>query len=178
MRTADQRHEQFVGLFARHQFAIFSYILSLLPNWADAEDVFQQTSIVLWRKFDEFDAEGPTSNFVRWGCQIARFKVLNYLKKLGRDRHVFSDRLLGLLAHEGIETAGQLDDERRALNACLGKLQARHRNLLHACYSGTTIKEVAQRLGRTPNSLYKLLNRIRQRLLRCIEQTLALGARQ
>lgn len=172
----NDRHEQFVGLFARHQSSIFGYILSLLPTWTDAEDVFQQTCIVLWHKFDEFDLDDPTSNFASWGCQIARYKVLNYLKKRGRDRHVFSDQLVRVLAEEGIDDAARLETERRALANCLGHLQERHRQLIGLCYSGgTTIKEVAMSLGRTPNSLYKLLSKLREGLLRCVEKTLATG---
>jgi RNA polymerase sigma-70 factor, ECF subfamily len=176
MRPDDYHHEQFVALLAKHQFAIFNYVLSLLPNWTDADDVFQQTSVVLWRKFDEFDLESPASNFARWGCQIARYKVLNHLKKQRRDRHVFSDELVSVLAQEGIETASQSEAESRALQACLGKLQPRHRPLLRECYGDTTIKQVAESLDRTPNSLYKLLNRIRDGLLHCIQQTLTFGA--
>ena len=49
-----RRYERFVTLFARIHDNLFSYIFSLLPHWSDAEDVFQQASLVLWRKFDDF----------------------------------------------------------------------------------------------------------------------------
>lgn len=168
--------ELFVALFARNQSAIFGYILSLLPKWSDAEDVLQQTSVVLWRKFDQFDLADPESDFARWACQIARFKVLNHLKKHGRDRHVFSEKLLDLMAAEGLDDVENLHEERLALADCLNKLQQRPRQLVRSCYGGTsTIKDVALRMGRTPNSIYKSLNRIRERLLQCIERALALG---
>lgn len=175
-QSDNQRNEQFVALFARSQSALFGYILSLLPRWSDAEDVLQQTSIVLWRKFDEFDQDDPQSDFVHWACRIARYKVLNFLKKCGRDRHVFSEELVAFLAEEGMDDLGRLDAERRALAQCLNELQDRHRLLILDCYSGArTIKQVAERMGRTPNSLYKLLHRVREGLLRCIERALATG---
>jgi len=40
----------------------------------------------------------------------------------------------------------------------------------------TLMKELAARKGRTEASLYQLLARIRQELLRCVENTLALEA--
>ncbi len=43
----DDRHERFVMLFGLNQPALYGYVLSLLPNWADADDVFQQTSLTL-----------------------------------------------------------------------------------------------------------------------------------
>jgi RNA polymerase sigma-70 factor (ECF subfamily) len=38
---------------------------------------------------------------------------------------------------------------------------------------GASIKDLAAQLGRTEGSLYQLLARIRQELLRCVEHTLA-----
>ena len=147
------------------------YILSLVPSWPDAEDLLQQTSVVMWRKFGEF-REG--SDFLSWGCQIARFHTLNHARKQARDPHVFSPDLLETMAEEGTLDAEQLDAERVALRSCLEKLDPRSRNLLGRCYQpDATVKAVAEDLGRTPNSVYKGLNRVREALLRCIRRTLA-----
>ena len=40
---------------ARHQSQLFGYIYSLVRDLDDADDLFQQTSLVLWDKFDQFD---------------------------------------------------------------------------------------------------------------------------
>ena len=163
--------ERFAALLSRHHPALMGYILSLVPNWPDAEDLLQQTSVVMWRKFAEFSEGG---DFMSWGCAIARYHSLNYLRKCSRDRHVFSPELLETLADEGVLDAEQLDAERAALHACLQKLDPRSRSLIGRCYqAGATIKGVAECLGRTPNSVYKGLNRIREALLRCIERALA-----
>jgi RNA polymerase sigma-70 factor, ECF subfamily len=167
----DSLHEQFTALVSRHHTALMGYVLSLVPNWNDAEDILQQTSVVLWRKFGDFRLG---SDFLSWACQIARFHVLNHLRKQGRDRHVFSLELVETLASEGVQDAERLEAERGALRACLEKLDARSRDLLAACYAaGATIKQVAQLSGRTPNAVYKGLNRIREALLRCVRRTLA-----
>ena len=172
----DKQNGRFITLFAQSQSALFSYILSLLPNWTEAEDVLQQTSLVLWEKFDSFDPESDKEDFTRWACQIAKYHVLNRLKKLSRDRHVFSDALVDLLAEEGIEDITLLDAKRRALGSCLDGLQTRHRQLIQARYSGLwSIKDLAQTWGCTPNSLYRRLNRLRRLLFQCIQQVLAEG---
>ena len=67
-------HEQFTSLLLRHHAALLGYILSLVSNWSDAEDILQQASVVMWRKFGEFQ---PGSDFRSWGCQIAKFHALN-----------------------------------------------------------------------------------------------------
>ncbi len=47
--------EAFARLFAENQRRIFAFILTLLPSREDAEDVFQDVSVVLWRKSAQFD---------------------------------------------------------------------------------------------------------------------------
>jgi RNA polymerase sigma-70 factor (ECF subfamily) len=169
--AVSQQHEHFTALFSRHHPALMGFILSLVPNWSDAEDLLQQTSVVMWRRFSDFE---PGTDFLSWGCQIARFHALNHFRKQTRDRHIFSIGLIETLAGEGIPNPEELDAERSALQLCLEKLDPRSRNLVGRCYqAGTTLKQVAGSLGRTPNSVYKELNRIREALLRCVRRTLA-----
>lgn len=169
----DDRYERFVSLFAGSEPALHSFVLSLLPNWSDAEEVMQRTSIVLWRKFAEFQSG---SSFLAWARQIARYEALNYRKHLRRDRHVFSAELVELLAAESEDDAARLDAERRALAGCMDRLAADHREMIRRCYAGQeTVQQVARAIGRTPNSLYKMLNRIRAALLECIRRRVAEG---
>ena len=167
----EELQEQFAALLARHHSALMGFLLSLVPHWPDAEDLLQQTSVVMWRKFGEFERG---SDFMSWACQIARYHTLNHLRSRSRDRHVFSLELIENLADEGMADAEQYDAERVALRTCLTKLDARSRNLLGHCYQpGNTLRQVAESMGRTPNSIYKRLNRIREALLRCIRRTIA-----
>lgn len=168
---ADARCEEFVALYARHQQKVFHYILSLLPNWSDAEDVLQQTSVVLWRKFGEF---APGTDFAAWACTVARYKVLNHLRTRGRDPHVFSEELLEILADEGLGEIDRLSSELRALGDCLNRLGPPERELVRKAYAPeSNFREVALASGRTPNSVYKQLHRIRVALLKCIQGRLA-----
>src|ERR1700722_12412660 len=73
----------FLSLFLQNQGRLHAYILTLLPNRADAADVFQEASLVMWDKFA--DAQ-PPDNFLAWGCRIAYFKVLDFYKKSQRSR--------------------------------------------------------------------------------------------
>ena len=172
----DKQNGRFITLFAQSQSALFSYILSLLPNWTEAEDVLQQTSLIIWQKFDQFDPNGKKEDFIHWACQIAKYNVLNRVKKLSRDRHVFSDTLVDLLAEEGTKDISLLDAERRALAGCLDGLQTHHRQLIQDRYSGLwSIKEIAKTWGCTPNSLYRRLNRLRRLLLQCVQRVLTEG---
>jgi RNA polymerase sigma-70 factor (ECF subfamily) len=162
----DDAYERFTGLLTRHHAALMGFILSLRPNWADAEDLLQQASVVMWRKFPEFQ---PGTSFAAWACQIARFLVLNHVRKIARDPHVFSEELLDVMSREGAEDVDRLQAQRAALTRCLEKLDAKGRQILARCYeAGSSVKDVADRLGSTPNAIYKTLNRIREALLACV----------
>ena len=69
------RYEQFTGLLARHHAPLLSFILSLLPHWADAEDILQQASVVMWRKFGDFQ-EG--TSFLSGQSICCRYQFSKY----------------------------------------------------------------------------------------------------
>jgi RNA polymerase sigma-70 factor (ECF subfamily) len=59
------------------------------------------------------------------------------------------------------------------LERCLQKLPENRRELLlHAYSPGCTTRAAAQRLGKSEDSLYQLLRRLRLELKRCVEQGL------
>lgn len=165
-------HDEFVALFVRHEPAIRSFVLTLLPDLAAAEDVVQQASITMWRRFDQFQSG---TSFRNWAFQVAKFTAMNHLTKLRRDRHVFSERLLEMLAEQSAQRSEHLEEQRRALAFCIERLGDDDRQTLAGCYQeSTTIKSFAEEIGQTPNAIYKRLNRIRAGLLRCIENRLGL----
>ena len=138
----------------------------------DADDLFQQTSLVLWDKFEQFD---PSRSFINWSCGVARYEVLNFLRSRSRKRLYFSDELnLALIeAHESLEHE-QLDDRRDALAGCMKKLRARDLELLETCYGRSVcIQEVASAWGRSTHSIHNSLRRLRRLLFECVRRSLA-----
>ena len=161
-----------MALFVRHEPAIHSFLTSMLAGLDDAEVVMQETSMVLWKKFEQFDRG---TSFRNWAFQIARFEAMNFRRKRQRDRHFFSDELVQLLADDAAEQAAQLEEERRVLAHCVAKLEANDRGVLSGCYrEDSTIKAYAQRVGRTANAVRKHLARIRTALSACVRRTLGL----
>jgi RNA polymerase sigma-70 factor (ECF subfamily) len=165
---------EFADLLRQSQSRLYGYVHSLVRDVNDADDLFQQTTLILWKKFAEFDR---TSSFFAWACGIARFEVVNFLRARGRQRLYFSDELTLQLIEAQSEIDDDLIEERRqALSACVDALRERDRDLLLACYKGaSTVPEVAQRCGRSPHSVYNSLRRIRRCLFECIGRRLARG---
>jgi RNA polymerase sigma-70 factor (ECF subfamily) len=162
----------FLRLFLQHERRLYAYIVTLLPNRADADDVLQEASLVMW---DKFDADRPPADFAAWGCRIAYFKVLDFCKKRQHSRVVFSQAMLDRLAETAIEQADtlQLDERREALAHCTAKLSPQDRDLLARRFAdGATTQSTAAEVGRSVDAVYKALARIRQALFDCITRTL------
>jgi RNA polymerase sigma-70 factor, ECF subfamily len=166
-----EREARFLQLFLANERRIYSYILALVPVWSDADDVLQETSAVMWRKLDEFEVG---SDFLAWALSIARFEVLNHRKKQGRARVHFSDEAVTLLA-DGITSRREDSDIRlAALDACVEKLGQRERELIRLRYQpGAKVQEIADRLGRSLQAVYKSLDKIHTQLLLCVRRSLA-----
>lgn len=167
----DQRHDQFLRLFAAHEPALRTFVRALVPSREDASEVMQEVAVVLWKKFGEFDA---ARDFRKWAFGVARFEALASLRDRARDRHVFDDGLVCQLADAAAAADERHEAHREALEGCLQKLPATQRELVLAAYTkGTRMDELAAQRGRTPMSLYKLLHRIRRVLLECVRRSLA-----
>jgi len=177
MPATDSPHPpsaEFLGCVSRAQRSLYAFILTLVRQPADAEDVLQETNLVLWQKAAEFDA---TRDFMPWALRIAQLQAMAHLKRQ-RVPQAFDDALLAQLADEAIAEAAELDPRRHALAECLNKLPDRHRALIASRYEpGGSINELARRWGKTPKAISEVLRRIRRTLLECIERTVAQEAR-
>ena len=159
----------------RHQAQLFGYIYSLVRDLDDADDLFQQTSLVLWDKFDQFD---PSQELHRLGLRRGPVRGLELPPRRSRQRLYFSDELSLMLidAHE------ELEQERRRGAArgpgrCLKKLRPRRpgacRRLLRARRRGS--RRSPTRWGRSTQSIHNSLRRIRRTLFECVSRSLARG---
>jgi len=165
------RHDLFVRLLSGHSSRIFGFILSLMFNRNDADDIFQETSVVLWKRFDEFQ-EG--TNFQAWACRIAYLHVMNFRRKHKKSR-LLSDRALEMIAEDALANADYAEQQEEALAHCLGKLNVKDRELIEQrYYRRFASKEIAETQSKSIHSIYRSLVRIHAILLRCVKLTLAM----
>ncbi len=151
-----------------NQNRLFGFIMSLVGNREQANDVLQQTNLVLWEKLDSFE---PGTNFMAWAFQIARYQVMAYRQKQGRDRHVFDDETVSLVASAFEQHSEQFDDRLTALTHCIQQLPDDGRSLIRRRYGdGWSVKNLADELGQTANRLAVKLHRLRALLMECIQQ--------
>lgn len=168
-QAAGQKAE-FAEYLRQTQARLYGYLHSLVPDVTDADDLMQQTTLVLWKKFADYDRQ---RSFFAWACGIARLEVANFVRSRGRRRRYFSDGLNLLLIETHEELAAEADDRRDALAECIEKLHERDRELILECYGETDgVQAAADRRSRSTHSVYNSLRRIRQTLFECIQRTL------
>lgn len=159
----------FLNLLLRHNKKLFCYIVSLVPNYAEAEDILQETASILWDKFDDFQ---QGTNFYGWAKQVARYKISHYYRQkkdiLRFDKDVLENIVV---ANETLDKSS--DKQIAALRGCLIKLDSRGVSLLKSRYQqGVSVREIAEKTDLSVSILYKRLARIYAMLRKCISQTL------
>ena len=164
-----KRYDEFVALLRTATGQILTYIHALLLNWDDAEDVFQETCIVLWQKFDTFQ---PGTNFLGWALRVARNKAMNFTTTRARRQSRWSPAVQVAIAAELTEGRAEPSaDHLATLADCLEQLQEADRQLVERCYGdGVPVRQLAEQTGRSPQSVHNSLRRIRFALLECIER--------
>src|SRR4051812_10122240 len=168
--SLDPDREEFARQFSRNARRIYGFIMTLVFNYHDAEEVFQNTSVVLWNKFADFQ---PGSDFFAWASRVAYYEVLSLMKQRRRSQ-TFSDEALELLASEAMTISDRSSERYEALEECLGHLPAEDRSLLQErYYFQRPPKQIASMQSRSIHSVYRALSRIHSLLLNCVQRNLA-----
>ena len=179
MSDATQREElrqQLVALMATHQRSIYGYIVSLLGSRADADDVLQNTCLVIWRKADDFHGKG---NFMTWACRIAYFEVLAHRKKARRGQHAgFDQAMLEQIAAVGSEMMSNANERVELLRECMVELDESSVRLLEMRYGqDMSPRQIAEQPAekKGPGAIRAALFRIRRSLGECIRRKMGVG---
>jgi RNA polymerase sigma-70 factor (ECF subfamily) len=165
------RNDLFLRLFMASRARIYAFILSLIHNWTDAEDIMQDTATIMWRKFPEFKLG---TNFVSWGVRIAYYEVLKYRKKQYSSPVEFDDEILNKITDYASASNSRPNENLIALQSCLSKLHPKDFRLIQLRYREfKTVKDLAHHVERSVQGLYKSLARIHSMLVDCIRRKLA-----
>jgi RNA polymerase sigma-70 factor (ECF subfamily) len=163
---------EFARLLRSIQQELFNFIFVMLQNRADAEDVYQQCAVVLWKKFSTFT---PGTSFFSWAIQVARYEIKDFVKARRRRKVFFSDAILDAIAISYRTEPSSVQDRRiEILTKCVDKLCDRDRRVLYQCYAvDRDYRKIAQVEGKTMAAIYKAISRIRKSLHICVQRTMA-----
>lgn len=159
-------------LFVQHQARLRSFVLSLTPDFTTADDVIQETFLVVTKKAATFE---PGSNFVAWARRIAVFTLLAQFRDRQRGPLPLANDVLEALA----AAAPADEDEARhlqevsLLRGCLEQLAPAARELVRLRYFGEHLpEEIAQMRAQSVNAINVTLSRARAALRECMERKL------
>jgi RNA polymerase sigma-70 factor (ECF subfamily) len=162
--------EQFLRLYSAHHNRLLAYILSLVYHRADAEEIFQESSLVLWREFASFRQD---ADFMPWARAICFNRIREHRRKAARQRAVFSEAMLETLADESASRSKHQDRRAEILDVCIEKLRDEDRHLVRLYYSeGETAESVGRQVNRSVQAIYKAIKRIRRNLFDCTGHTM------
>lgn len=163
------REAEFLRGLAGSYRDIFISILSIVGNHADAEDVLQEVSIVLWQRFDEFE---PGTSFRKWACAFAFNMARFHVRQRRRHQRVgLSDEALKMLTQDQMGSGELFELRRELLRKCLARLKPRDRQFLMDCYgSRTTLAGYAKAEEIPIATVYTRLKRIRAMLVGCVNR--------
>ena len=156
-------------LFVTNQGKLLAFILSLQPGFTEADDILQETFLVISRKAATFE---PGTNFLAWACTIARFKVLEFRRRQNQQTARISEAAIESLCAD-LPEEGFFDSRLGALRDCLHKLAPRAREMIWLRYQGAREPdEIARQVAWTPGAVRVALTRARGVLRACVESKL------
>jgi len=166
---ANDSTERLTRLWTESQPIVASFILSLVPDYHQAEDILQQVATVIVREFDRYD---PTRPFLSWALGIARNQVLKSRRTYARDssRFVFDVALVKQVESAFQEPADHWGAVRQSLRECLKQLRTRQLEALRLRYVyNLGSQEAAHKMGITSGAVRVILHRVRALLRQCVQ---------
>lgn len=160
-RIAEGSREAFHQLYRNTDKAVYSFILSILKNPQDAEEVMQETYMKIWISAHSYQSQGKP---LAWIFTIAR--NLCYMK-FRESKHQAD---LGLDELDGLETGEfcpQIENaaDKLVLKAALDTLKEEERQIvLLKNSSGLKHREIAEALGMPLATVLSKYNRAMKKL--------------
>jgi RNA polymerase sigma-70 factor (ECF subfamily) len=152
-----------------HRKALFAYIYAIVRDHALAEDVFQDASIIILKRHDLVDS--PTL----WGFArgVAKNQAFSSLRSKKKQLLLLSPDAMDCVDRGFDQVADQTEARVEALENCVKVLPENWHEIVRLRYwSNLSVREIAERLQQTENTLSVTLNRIRSRLAKCVSYRL------
>jgi RNA polymerase sigma-70 factor, ECF subfamily len=155
-------------LYARHHVQTYRFLLRLVGDEAQAEDLVSEVFFDVWRNAHQFQGNSRVST---WILAIARFKALSALRRR-KDDELDDDQAAAIpdMADDP-EIAVQKKDRVAIMRQCLSHLSLVHREIIDlAYYQDKPINEVAEILGVPENTVKTRMFHARRRLSELLAQ--------
>ena len=163
----DTQHKVFLPLLMSCQADLRAYVTVMVRDWQAVDDIMQETVVVLWEKFAEYDTSRP---FGAWARGCARLQVMAYYQKQKRSKLVFGEAASAAIEAAMAEMEEQASESQAeaALRQCMDKLNERPRTLLQLRYQEQLgLEDISQRMRMSLAAVKKSMLRTRNLLRDC-----------
>lgn len=162
----------FTALVHEHADMLLTYIRATIHDPATVDDIFQETMLVAWRRFADYD---PTCSLPKWLRGIARKLLVAHFSRL-KNRPVYChDTVLQVLddrlGHIDRQPGDTWKDKVAALDVCLEQLPLALRRCIDLFYQNDNkTEEIAAKIKITREAVKKRLQRARALLADCLRR--------
>lgn len=119
------------AIFVRYHKRLFRFILRMIHDRENAEDIVSQVFLDVWSFADRFEYRARVST---WLLSIARFKAINFVRRRTHERIEHIDFAGAADAGDTPEAATNRGEVSRILHICLEELSPAHRHVIELFY--------------------------------------------
>lgn len=172
--------QAFDVLYDRYARDVYALAVHVVPR-ADAEEIVQDVFVRVWRSALRFDED--RGSFVAWLMTIARNRVLDELRRHGRNRRSLEE-IEEVLLHSAdpsvdLEEAVWSQQRRQAMLEALRELpEEQRRAVVLAYFGGLTRASIARELGWPLGTVKKRIQLGLQKLRRALTENVNVEERE
>lgn len=161
-RIASGEHRALEELYARHQLALFGYLLGLSPDRETAEEILQDTLLAVWRSAGSYEGRSPVRT---WLIGVARRQAHDALRRRALPVEDGVDLESVPSREPGPEELTLARVTARELEAGIRRLSPEHRQaIVLVLVEGLSYEQAARELGIPVGTVRSRLNAARRRL--------------
>ena len=157
----------FSAMFESEKKRLYAYIYAFVLDKAAADDIFQETSVILWKEFETFERG---TSFRKWSNTIVFNCVRTYRRQQKKLVSGLSDELLEQLS--AVAAHHENTDQRWSmLQHCVSHLTTSAHQLYYGFYiENLSAQALADKTGRSIFGIRKSIHLLRRKLFDCVDK--------
>ena len=160
--------EETTLLVIKHRKAVMAYIFAIVRDHHLTEDIFQEVSILAIREWEKAGGQG---SFFALAREISKRHSLAVLRREQKQPPPLAPETLNALDRSFEAISEEVDVQRTALIDCVNQLTVEWREIIRLRYwDYLEVKNIAERMKKSPSTVSVTLNRIRSKLADCVRR--------
>ncbi|MED4653785.1 sigma-70 family RNA polymerase sigma factor [Bacillus pseudomycoides] len=160
--------DQLILQYSKLIYGVIGSVLGENHERAEIEECYNDVLLILWYKIDSFQIEkGQLKN---WIISIAKFKALDYKRRLKRKRIEQTIEQLILQDDEDVEKGLLKEEEKEFVLKAVRQLDGVDHSIFYRRYIvDESIEDISRKLHMSTGSVYTRLSRGKEKLKRIME---------